>query len=144
VETYLPIRDLENRVTQVAAFVVELTGARNLQISLNRLIGDLLHVSAGLKTELQFFATTGHTSNKTGGLLPQAVELIDEGIQYARNITNGSHRVLFADAPRLQVDGDRANGIAAGQAASTSMLVVEWTYCFRSSPNFPEKAGRSR
>jgi PAS domain-containing protein len=30
VETYLPIRDLENRVTQVAAFVVELTGLKSV------------------------------------------------------------------------------------------------------------------
>jgi PAS domain-containing protein len=32
VETCLPIRDLENRVTQVAAFAVELTELRNLQV----------------------------------------------------------------------------------------------------------------
>jgi DNA-binding CsgD family transcriptional regulator len=35
IETYLPVRDVENRVTEVAAFVVELTGVRNLEDSLN-------------------------------------------------------------------------------------------------------------
>jgi PAS domain-containing protein len=52
IETYLPVRDFENRVTEVAAFVVELTGLRNLEHSLNHLIGNLLHVSASLKTEV--------------------------------------------------------------------------------------------
>jgi hypothetical protein len=67
VETYLPIRDLENRVTQVAAFVVELTRLRNLDVSLNHLIGNLQHVSAGLKTESQFLATIGRSSDGTAG-----------------------------------------------------------------------------
>jgi hypothetical protein len=34
VETYLPVRDAENQVTQVAALVVELTGLRNLEVSM--------------------------------------------------------------------------------------------------------------
>ena len=112
VETYLPIRDLENRVTQVAVFVVELTGLRNLEGSLNQMIGNLLHVNAGLKTELQFFATTGHSSDGTAGLLPRAIELIDDCIEYAKSLTSGSHRYFFADAPSLQLDGDKPDSIA--------------------------------
>ena len=109
VETYLPIRDLENRVTQVAVFVVELTRLRNLEVSLNQMIGNLLHVSADLKTELQFLATTGHSSTGTAGSLPRAIELIDDCIGYAKSVTGGSHRYFFADAPSLQLDGDKAD-----------------------------------
>lgn len=116
VETYLPIRDLENRVTQVAAFVVELTGTKNLEVSLNHLIGNLLHVSAGLKTELQFIATMGRTSDGTGGLLPQAVGLIDDCILYAKTITAGSPRCLSVDALSLQVDSDKASRIEVNKA----------------------------
>jgi DNA-binding NarL/FixJ family response regulator len=114
VETYLPIRDLENRVTQVAVFVVELTGLRNLEVSLNHVIGKLLHVSAGLKTELQFFATTGHSSDGTAGLLPRAVELIDDCIGYAKSITGRSHRYFSADAPGLEHDRDKADTSVRG------------------------------
>ena len=76
------------------------------------MIGNLLHVSAGLKTELQFFATTGRSSDGTAGLLPQAVELIDDCIRYAKSITTSSQRYFSADAPRLQLD----HGIAANRA----------------------------
>ena len=116
VETYLPIRDLENRVTQVAAFVVELTGLRNLETSLNHLIGDLLHVSAGLKTELQFLATTGRASDGTAGLLPRAIELIDDCIRYARSVGGGSQRYFSVDAPGLEPDSDKGYGIAGNRA----------------------------
>ncbi len=109
VETYLPIRDLENRVTQVAAFVVELTGFKNFEVSLNHIIGNLLHVSAGLKTELQFFATSGHSSDGSTGLLPRAIELIDDCIGYARSISGLSQRYISADAPSLQLDSDEAS-----------------------------------
>ena len=116
VETYLPIRDLENRVTQVAAFVVELTGLRNLEISLNHLIGDLLHVSAGLKTELLFLATTGRASDGTAGLLPRAIELIDDCTRHARSVTGGSQRYISVDAPGLERNNDKGCGLAANRA----------------------------
>jgi DNA-binding CsgD family transcriptional regulator len=116
VETYLPVRDLENRVTQVAALVVELTGLRNLEVSLNHMIGSLLHVSAGLKTELQFLVTTGRSSDGTSGLLPQAIELIDDCIRHAESITGSSQRYFSADAPSLRLESDKAYGIAANKA----------------------------
>src|ERR1700682_4555041 len=116
VETYLTVRDAENRVTQVAALVVELTGLRNLEVSLNHMIGNLLHVSAGLKTELQFFATTGRSSDGTAVLLPQAIGLIDDCIRYAKSITSSSQRYFSADAPSLQLNSDKAFGIAVNKA----------------------------
>jgi DNA-binding NarL/FixJ family response regulator len=116
VETYLPIRDLENRVTQVAAFVVELTGLRNLEVSMNHMIGKLHHVSAGLKTELQFFATTGHASDGSASLLPQAIEFIDNCIRYAKGIAGNSQQYFFADAPSLQLDSDKVYRIAVKKA----------------------------
>jgi DNA-binding CsgD family transcriptional regulator len=116
VETYLPIRDLENRVTQVAALVVELTRLRNLEGSLNYLIGNLQHVSAGLKTELQFLATTGRSSDGTAGLLPRAVRLIEDCIKYAKSITGGPQRYVSADVPGLQLDSDKVCRIAVSKA----------------------------
>jgi DNA-binding CsgD family transcriptional regulator len=115
VETYLPIRDLENRVTQVAVFAVELTGIRNLEASLNHMIGNLLHASASLKTELQFFATTGQSSNGTAGLLPRAITLIDDCIGYAKSITAGTQRYLSADTPSLQLDSVKGHRIAVNE-----------------------------
>jgi DNA-binding CsgD family transcriptional regulator len=109
VETYLPIRDLENRVTQVAAFVVELTGFKNFEVSLNRIMGNLLHVSAGLKTQLQFFATIGHSSDGSTGLLPRAIELIDDCIAYARSVSGLSHRYISADVPGMQAGVNKAD-----------------------------------
>jgi len=109
VETYLPIRDLENRVTQVAAFVVELTGFKNFEVSLNHIMGNLLHVSAGLKTELQFFATSGHSSDGNTGLLPRAIELIDDCIAYARGVSGLSHRYISADVPGMQAGVNKAD-----------------------------------
>ena len=109
VETYLPIRDLENRVTQVAAFVVELTGFKNLEASLNRIIGNLLHVSAGLKTELQFFATSGHSSDGSSGLLSRTIELIDDCIAYARSVSGLSHRYISADVPGMRAGVNKAD-----------------------------------
>jgi DNA-binding CsgD family transcriptional regulator len=96
--------------------VVELTGLRNLEVSLNHLIGNLLHVSAGLKTELQFLATSGHCSNGTTGLLPRAIEMIDDCIGYAKNITGGWHGQVCVDAPIVQADSDKAYRIAVDEA----------------------------
>ena len=109
VETYLPIRDVENRVTQVAAFVVELTGFKNFEVSLNHIIGNLLHVSAGLNTELQFFATSGHSSDGSAGLLPRAIELIDDSIGYAKSISGLSRRYISADVPGVQAGVNKAD-----------------------------------
>jgi hypothetical protein len=119
VETYLPIRDLENRVTQVAAFVVELTGFKNFEVSLNHIIGNLLHASAGLKTELQFFATSGHFSDGSTGLLPRAIELIDDYIGYARRISGLSHRYISADVPGVQADNDDVYATGVNKADTT-------------------------
>jgi DNA-binding NarL/FixJ family response regulator len=100
--------------------VVELTGLRNLEVSLNHMIGNLLHVSAGLKTELQFLATTGRSSDGTAGLLPQAIELIDDCIRHAKSITGSSQRYFSADAPSLKLESDKAYGIAANKADTSS------------------------
>jgi DNA-binding CsgD family transcriptional regulator len=116
IETYLPVRDFENRVTEVAAFVVELTGLRNLEHSLNPLIGNLLHVSASLKTEVQFFETTGGRYDRTVELLPRAIELIDDCVGYARTIAGSSHGCFSANAPNAERDGDKAGRIAANKA----------------------------
>src|ERR1700730_8768859 len=123
VETYLPIRDVENRVTQVAAFVVELTGFKNFEVSLNHIIGNLLHVSAGLNTELQFLATSGHSSDGSAGLLPRAIQLIDDCIGYARSISNLSRRYISADVPGMQAGVNKTDAtIKAGTEDWCRML----------------------
>jgi hypothetical protein len=78
--SYLPVPDGENRVTRVVALVAELTDCQNLEVSLSHMLGNLLHASAALKTELQFHAATGRWSDERGGLLPKAIELIDHCI----------------------------------------------------------------
>lgn len=115
IETYLPVRDFENRVTEVAAFVVELTGLRNLEHSLNHLIGNLLHVSASLKTEVQFFETTGRSSDRTVRLLPRAIELIDDCVGYAKTIAGSSQGCFSANAPNVERDSDKARRIAVNK-----------------------------
>src|ERR1700736_5441412 len=119
VESCLPIRDLENSVTQVAVFAVELTGLRSLEDSLNRMIGNLLHVSASLKTELQFIASTRHCSDGTTGLLPRAIELVEDCIEYTKSITDRSHRYFSADAPGLQLDSNKADRVALEKAETS-------------------------
>jgi hypothetical protein len=96
--------------------VVELTRLKNLEDSLNRMIGDLLHVSASLKTELQFIASTGHCSDGTAGLLPRAIELVEDCIGYAKSITDRSTRYFSADAPGLQLDSNKADRVALEKA----------------------------
>lgn len=119
VETYLPIRDLESRVTQVAALVVEVSSLRNLEVSLNQMIGRLLYVSAGLKTELQFFATTGHSSDGGAGLLPRAIELVDDCVGFAKSISAASRLDFSANAGGLQFDNDKASGVAINKAGTS-------------------------
>jgi DNA-binding NarL/FixJ family response regulator len=70
------------------------------------------------KTELQFFATTGHSSDGTARLLPRAIGLIADCIEYAKSLTSGSHRYFFADVASLQLDGDKPDRIADKAATS--------------------------
>jgi DNA-binding CsgD family transcriptional regulator len=126
IETYLPIRDLENRVTQVAAFVVELTGFKNFEVSLNHILGNLLHVSAGLKTELQFFATSGRSSDGSTGLLPRAIELIDDCIGYAKSVSGLSHRYRSADVPGVQADNQDVYAAGVNKADATKKAGEHW------------------
>ena len=116
IETYLPVRDFENRVTEVAVFVLELTGLRNSEYSLNHLIGNLLHVSASLKTEVRFFETIGRHSDRTVGLLPRAIELIDDCVGYAKTIAGSSQGCFSANAPNIERDSDQTRKIAANKA----------------------------
>lgn len=119
VETYIPIRDLESRVTQVAALVVEVTGLRNLEVSMNHLIGNLLHVSADLKSELQFCETKRYSSHGSAGSLPRAIELIDDCIGFAKSISAASYRDFSANAGGLQFDKDKASGMAINKAGTS-------------------------
>jgi len=106
-------------VTQVAALVVELTGFKNFEVSLNHIIGNLLHVSAGLKTELQFFATSGRLSDGSTGLLPRAIELIDDRVGYARSISGLSRRYISADVPGGQANNDDVYATGVNKADTT-------------------------
>jgi DNA-binding CsgD family transcriptional regulator/PAS domain-containing protein len=108
-ETYLPVHDFENRVTQVAAFVIELTAGKDLEVCLSHVIGNLLHATAGLKTKQQLFTTTGKWADETAVLLLRAIELIDHCIGHTRNITDISRR--YFGAPRLQLDSGRGHAI---------------------------------
>lgn len=101
--SYLPVPDAENRVTRVVALVAELTDCQSLEVSLSYMVGNLLHASAALKTELQFNAATGQWSNERGGLLPRAIELIDHCIGHTRNIADTTRRCLSLNTSPLQL-----------------------------------------
>ena len=87
IESYFPIRNAQNRVTHLVAIVFETTGTKNLERSLNCMIGNLLQVGATLRTELQRREMTLGWSDEQLGLLPHAIELAEHCISEAQNIS---------------------------------------------------------
>lgn len=109
--TYLPVADAENRVTRVATLVAEVTDRRNLEVSLSYIVGNLLHVSAALKSEVQFHAATGRWSDERGDLLPRSIDLIDHCIGHTRNIADATRRCLSPNNSAVQLGCDGSVGV---------------------------------
>ncbi|HEY8714038.1 MAG TPA: LuxR C-terminal-related transcriptional regulator, partial [Candidatus Acidoferrum sp.] len=105
VGSYLPIRDEQQRVTRVAALVVELTDYRKLHASLRQVLKNLRRVSAVLKAQLQCFEID--YSAFSGGMesLPKTLQLLDLAIAQTRSIAQVAPRYYPADVPlRRYVD----------------------------------------
>jgi DNA-binding CsgD family transcriptional regulator len=85
-ESIFPIRDERGRVAQVAAVVIEVTGKRELENSLNPLVGNLVQIRAALKTELQFPDRTLRLSDERSELFGRSIELAEECIATVRGL----------------------------------------------------------
>jgi len=103
--SYFPVRDLEGRVTQVVGVVLEITEKKNLGRSLSRMIGNLLHVGAALKTELQYRGMTGGCVDEQTGLLARAIELVEHCIAEAQNIAAVTRPYHSVSVPQMQLVG---------------------------------------
>ncbi len=108
-ETYLPIRGMENRITAVVAIIVELMDARNVRTSLKEAIGELAHASAALRTELPGRGSMGRGPGETGGPLSHAIELIDNCLRTAKSVDETLSRTLAVhERLRIPVVGHEA------------------------------------
>ena len=99
--------DAEQRVTHLAAVVLEITENKKLEQSLNYMIGNLLNVGAALKTELQFRGFTNKWSAPQIELLPRAIELVEQCIVQAQNISEVTRRYRGAKLTQLRLPNGR-------------------------------------
>jgi DNA-binding CsgD family transcriptional regulator len=79
-ENFFPIRNRKGRVTQVAAVVVETTENGNLARSMNRLVGNLLHIRSTLQTDLQLQGLSVRSANERSELFNVTIELAEQCI----------------------------------------------------------------
>jgi PAS domain S-box-containing protein len=78
-ESVIPIRDVAGRVTQVAAVVLEVTEKRDLERSLNPVVGNLLQIRAALKNELEL-QTRIKLSDERSELFERSINLAEQCI----------------------------------------------------------------
>jgi DNA-binding NarL/FixJ family response regulator len=102
IESFLAVRDEHNRVTQVAALVVELTEQEKLQAALQQVLRNLKRVSTVLKSQLQCFEIDYSALGGVVGSLPKAVDLIDLAIAQTRTIAEVTPQYLPTDVPLLR------------------------------------------
>jgi PAS domain S-box-containing protein len=100
-ESFFPIRDVKGGVTQVAAVVLEITEMQNLERSLNRLVGNLRHIRATLKTELQFYGRTVGSSGEQSELLRRTIELAELCIAEAQAVYRIPRLGHFMNMPQV-------------------------------------------
>jgi hypothetical protein len=101
-ENFFPIRDVKGRVTQVAAVVLEITEKKNWERSLTHTIGNLGHIQATLKAELEVRGGEGASSNEHSILLTQAIELAKQCIAEAQALFKLTRLYPSIKAPQLQ------------------------------------------
>jgi DNA-binding CsgD family transcriptional regulator len=97
IESFLPIRDEQNRVIQVASLVVELTEQKKLQATVQQVLTNLNQVSTVLKSQLRFVDIDFSALGGVAGSLPKAVNLIDLAIAQVRMIAAVSPQHLPAN-----------------------------------------------
>ncbi len=127
-ESFSPIRDAKGRVTQVVAVVLEITERKNLERSLNHLVGSLLHVRTTLKDELEIHRITGGQSNEQSELLNQSVELATQCIKEVRALCKGpcfQTSVKLPQSERLDVRDRAPNGVGARPLSPRERAVLQ-------------------
>jgi PAS domain S-box-containing protein len=90
-ESFSPIRDTKGRVTQVIAVILEITERKDLQRSLNHLVGSLLNARMA----------EGHADEQSE-LLAQSVELAQHCISEVQALCKGPSRQTSVELPQMQ------------------------------------------
>jgi len=101
-ESFLPITDVNGRVTQVAAIILEISEKRNSEQSLRKIISNLSCVTTALQPELAFHRTELSRSNGRTGTLTPAVGLVKQCIAEAQTLLEATQLQPFIDAPEIQ------------------------------------------
>jgi PAS domain S-box-containing protein len=101
-ESFLPIPDVNGRVTRVAAVILEISERRNSERSLRKIISNLSCVTTALQAELAFHRTELNTSNGRTGTLKPAVGLVKQCIAEAQTLLEPTQLQPFIDAPQIQ------------------------------------------
>lgn len=112
IQSFLPVRDVHNRVTQVASLVVELTELEKLQVSLQQVLRNLKRVSTVLKSQLRCFEIDYSALGGVVGSLPKVVDLIDLAIAQTKSIAEVTPHYLPSDVS-LPRDGRVKNAEVA-------------------------------
>jgi DNA-binding CsgD family transcriptional regulator len=113
-ESVFPIRDARGRVAQVAVVVLEVTEKRDLEKSLNPLVGNLFHIRMNLKTELRLHARL-RLSDERSELVGSSIELAEQCISTVRGLCKvpglqgcpGQSQVPLGTHSRHEVDARR-------------------------------------
>lgn len=150
-ESIFPIRDARGHVARVAAVVLEVTEKRDLEKSLNPLVGNSLHIRANLKTELRLHSRIGVPGERPE-LFGRSIKLAEQCIATVQALCEvsrlqavpGDSQVPFDDkhsrdevhacmlSPQehrvLQLIADGKNNKEAGALLGISTRTVE---CYR-------------
>ena len=134
-ESFFPIRNRKGRVTQVAAVVVETTEKGDLARSMNRLVGNLLHIRSTLQTDLQLQGLSVRSANERSELFNLTIELAEQCISAIQRLCqvprlHGSanvsetrylgrkHLPLLPDASNHAVDSQSRNELGDARRLS--------------------------
>lgn len=94
-ENFFPIQDVKGRVALVAAVVLEITEKKNLERSLNHMMGNLLRLLATLKTHAEYFGRTHGWPGERSELLRRTIELAELCVADAQ----GVYKISRLDSP---------------------------------------------
>ncbi|MGB2670861.1 MAG: helix-turn-helix transcriptional regulator [Candidatus Acidiferrum sp.] len=106
-ESIFPIPDVKGRVTQVAVVVLEITEKKNLERSLNHMMGNLLCLLADLKTRAQCQGRRRGSSGGRSELFRRAIELAELCVADAQEMCKIPQLDSPIDAcqtPRVNID----------------------------------------
>jgi PAS domain S-box-containing protein len=102
VESFLPITNVNGRVTRVAAIILEISEKRNSERSMRKIISNLSCVTTALNAELAFHSTGLGASNGRSGALTHAVGLVKSCIAEAQTLLKATHLQPFIDGLQIR------------------------------------------